>query len=167
MLSALEERASIQGDVCIRSIVLMVGEAPSSADGGVVLGDSDVFQDNIRLWLRSFETFARSERVAEFVRALAHEFRHLDQGQHWDLLPGVGPAAAYGSSSWTPEVYLADPGEKDARDFSDEFLAAAGDDVLQSIRGWLRDTVGSNLPEHDVTIVFKGGRPHVTEPGQG
>ncbi len=158
LLCKLEDAACAKREVIIRKVTLSVAEPPSCGDDDVVIAENSSFYSTITIFVRAFEQFERNQRVPEFIRALAHEFRHLDQETAWDILPGVHVGVdpnTHRSSGWTYDKYVEDPGEADARDFAEKFLATITTDDVEETRQWLIKTLGSTLPDNDIVVFGK------------
>ena len=153
LLGKLEEVANAKGEVPVKKFTLSL--RPAMKDGVAILGNSDsgiastmtIFVANIA------REFPKEERVPEFIRAVAHEFRHLDQSVSWDELPQVGAVATETSANWDLGTYTEDPGEADARDFSNKFLAEhVSEDDVQAIRQWLNAVFRNASGSEDIVV---------------
>ena len=145
-LSYLESKAYNQGDVFVRDIVFeLKGPDPRIMARNDGFGTITLFMGVI-----GAEARASGEPLAiETARALAHEFRHLDQAQAWDELPQVGVEAAEISlgKPGHSATYWRDPGEEDARQWASTVIEDMPEDVLESFTTFLRELIAEKKRE--------------------
>jgi len=146
-IAYLESKAHNHNDVFVRDIVFELRGPDAS-----VLAHNDGRGAVITLYMGAIgdEARANGEPLAiETARALAHEFRHLDQLQAWDELPQVGVQAgekSLGKPGWSA-VYWHDPGEDDARQWASEVVENMPEDVLNSFTTFVRELCAAKTRE--------------------